>query len=203
MPAWYSVGSGSSSPLKNAAKRLRSPSFVLRVASVGGGVLSLLASANTASSESASWNGVMTRTAWRWYKVLSSGLLPDGLLVRWYAWLLQTPRIKCFRSNPLPANSRASAASRSGCEGLLSSVMSSTGSTSPRPKNWCHTRLTPARAKYGFSGDATHSARAGRNGPFAGTAAFPPRRKAGATVFDDGGTISSGRDFGASSSFAP
>ena len=49
--------------MRIAAKRLRSPIRRLREASVGAGVFSLLASANTDSSESLSCSGVITFTA--------------------------------------------------------------------------------------------------------------------------------------------
>ena len=64
--------------------------------------------------------GDSTLTAmWLYSGVGRPGCPPRGLLVRWYAWLLQMPRIRCFTSNPLSANSLASASSSSGWRRLV------------------------------------------------------------------------------------
>ena len=68
-------------------------------------------------------------------------------------------RASCLTSKRCATKSRVNASSSSGFDGGLASRMSSTASTRPRPMKFFHTRLTIARAKNGFSGATSQSAK--------------------------------------------
>ena len=74
-------------------------------------------------------------------------------------------RIRCLTSYPCARKSSTSQAiSGSSLAGLVAR-RSSSGSIRPRLKKFRQTRLTIARAKYGFSGLASQSANASRRSP--------------------------------------
>ena len=68
---------------------------------------------------------------------------------------------------------------RAGFEGMVESVISSTGSMSPRPKTFFHIRLAMTVVKRGFSGLVIQSAKAStRVWPSLGLASWPKRARA-------------------------
>src|SRR5262249_15832848 len=149
-----------------------------------------------------SCSGDITLTV-MWLNSSRSDLLAAvALVLRWYAWLLQTPRTRCFTSNasgrhPAPpvlrtpgwaagaANSLAVRSSSSGCERAFRAVMSSIGLTTPRPKNCAQVRFPIAFAKYGLSAEVSHLASTGRGGSARAIVGWgPPRNLAGSVLAD-------------------
>ena len=92
-------------------------------------------------------------------------------------------------SKPWSVNRFVSASSSSGFDAGFVARMSSSGSTSPRPKKCFQVRFTNDRAKNGLSGDVSQSASCSRGSSLASIVSGVPPRPAGVSWSPDFGCL--------------